>query len=147
MYQGVAQRLYCMARVLDFLASLVHHCRNQGSRNDIQSLRHKERVRALHDYLSSLDGKLPSLGSLSKQFGLSARRLNEAFAAEYGQSIFPYITDQRLEAAHKVMVAYSEPMKLVAERLGYAHVNRFIAAFKRKHGYTPGQLRRGGLGH
>jgi len=144
-FKGVAQRLHCMARVLDFLASLVHHCRSQTRQDSSQALRHKGRVRALHDYLSSLDGKLPSLGSLSKEFGMSARRLNEAFAAEYGQSIFAYITDQRLEAAHEVMVASSEPMKLVAERLGYAHVNHFIAAFKRKYGYTPGQLRRGGL--
>jgi AraC-like DNA-binding protein len=101
-------------------------------------------VQALHEYLSRLEGKLPTLSLLSKQFGLSARRLNEAFAAEYGQSIFAYITDQRLQAAHEVMVVTDEPMKRVAERLGYAHVNHFIAAFKRKYGYTPGQLRRGG---
>jgi AraC-like DNA-binding protein len=32
---------------------------------------------------------------------------------------------------------------LILERLGYAHVNHFIAAFKRKYGYPLGQQRRG----
>ena len=43
-YRGVAQRLYCMARILDFLASLVHHCRSQNDERERGNRRHKTRV-------------------------------------------------------------------------------------------------------
>jgi len=33
-------------------------------------------------------------------------------------------------------------MKVLAARLGYSHVNHFIAAFKKKFGYPPGSLRK-----
>jgi AraC-like DNA-binding protein len=33
-------------------------------------------------------------------------------------------------------------MKVIAERLGYSHVNHFITALKRKFGYPPGSVRK-----
>jgi AraC-like DNA-binding protein len=32
-------------------------------------------------------------------------------------------------------------MKVLAERLGYSHVNNFIHAFSKRFGYSPGSLR------
>ncbi len=62
--------------------------------------------------------------------------------AEYGQSTFSHMTGQRLAQAHALLSTDSVPMKLLAARLGYSHVNHFISAFKKRFGYPPGSVRR-----
>ena len=104
--------------------------------------RHRARIRDLHEYLMQLDGRLPTLSELAKDFGLSARQLNMEFSTEYGQSVFAFVTAHRLEQAHVALQQTALPMKTIAGRLGYSHVNHFITAFRRKFGYPPGSLRR-----
>lgn len=102
----------------------------------------REKAVALRDFLMQVEGKLPRLNELASRFGLSARALNEAFIQEYGQSIGAFINDYRLTQAHAALMQSDTPMKQLAARLGYSHVNHFITAFKRKFGYPPGSLRK-----
>lgn len=139
-FAGVARKLYAQARVLDYLAGLYSHVLSQPAARTERP--HRARVQALHHHLTHLEGRIPILSELASEFGLSARRLNEEFAAEYGQSIFNFIVNHRLEHAHAALLASTTPMKVLAARLGYSHVNHFITAFKRKFGYPPGSLRR-----
>lgn len=46
-----------------------------------------------------------------------------------------------------MLVETGLPMKVLASRLGYSHVNNFINAFKNRFGYSPGSLRRKALQH
>ncbi len=71
-----------------------------------------------------------------------ARVLNNGFKEIYGCSINTYISGQRLDSAHEVLVKSDIPMKTLAVNLGYSHVNHFITAFRKKFGYSPGSLRR-----
>ena len=137
---GSARMLYAQARVLDYLVGLIQHVAANGSVSKEHS--HGKRIRELHDYLTQLEGRLPTLSNLAKEFGLSARRLNEEFTAEFGQSVFSFMTEYRLTQAHASLQTNATPMKILADRLGYSHVNHFITAFKRKFGYPPGSLRK-----
>jgi AraC-like DNA-binding protein len=60
---------------------------------------------------------------------------------EYGESIFSFLTNYRLEQARMAIEKSGQPLKVIAHRIGYSHVNHFITAFKRKYNYTPGSLR------
>ena len=137
---GAARKLYAQARVLDYLVALLAHV---SSDTDIRKeYGQRKRIHELHDHLLQLEGSLPTLSDLAKQFGLSARRLNEGFVAEYGTSVYNFVTDHRLKLAHASILSSTTPLKTLAARLGYSHVNHFIVAFKRKFGYPPGSLRR-----
>lgn len=138
-YMGQTRRLFAQARALEYLGGLINYVCAADRR---PARRHVARIRELKEYLLSLEGRLPTLGELSKDFGLSAKQMNAEFNAEFGQSIFAFVTNHRLDQAHIVLQENDIPMKVVAERLGYSHVNHFITAFKRKHGYPPGALRR-----
>ncbi|WPL19545.1 Regulatory protein PchR [Thiorhodovibrio winogradskyi] len=140
-HQGPARRLYAQGKVLEYLAGLYEFVSREEA--PTKERRHSARIRELHDYLRNLEGHTPTPSQLSTDFGLSARRLNDDFVAEYGQSIFSFLTDYRLTQAHALLQADPIPLKVLAARLGYSHVNHFITAFKRKFGYTPGSLRRG----
>jgi AraC-like DNA-binding protein len=140
-FRGPARRLHAQARVLNYLAGLYEYLTTDLK--PVRERRHTARIRELRDYLVSLEGQVPTLNELAKDFGLSARHLNAEFAAEFGTSIPNFISDYRLEQAHAAVKEGTLPMKLLAARLGYSHVNHFITAFKRKFGYPPGSLRRG----
>ena len=139
-FSGPARKLYAQARVLDYLAGLHRHLSASGT--VLREKPHRMRIQELHDHLIHLEGRMPTLSDLANQFGLSARRLNEEFFSEYDQSIFNFVTEHRLEQAHSSLLAGTTPMKVISTRLGYSHVNHFIAAFKRKFGYPPGSLRK-----
>jgi AraC-like DNA-binding protein len=137
---GPARRLYAQARVLDYLAGLLDCL---SPRNFVCTKHAAERkIVDLHQHLMTLEGQLPTLVDLAKEFGVSARRLNADFAAKYGQSICVYMNDHRLAQAHAILLFDPIPLKTLALRLGYSHVNHFSAAFKKKFGYPPGSLRR-----
>ncbi len=139
-YTGPARRLFAQTKTLEYLGLLVDFLHAEKTLPRLG--RHTQKIRELKAYLMSLDGRLPALGSLAADFGLSAKQLNIEFKVEFGQSIFDHVTGNRLEQAHAALLQSSTPMKVISERLGYSHVNHFITAFKRRFGYPPGSLRR-----
>lgn len=140
--RGRMKQHYSQVKVLEYLCELIEHIEQQNG-----LLTHGQKqittIHDLHDYLSDLEGKLPSIVELAEQTGMSAQTLNQAFADEFGTTIHRFMTKKRLEEAHATIVETAAPLKVLAERLGYSHVNHFITAFKREFGYTPGSLRRG----
>lgn len=139
---GALQKLFAQSKALEYLCALAGHVCRQAQpapRKD----RKRDVVQELYVYLMQLEGKLPLLDELAVRCGMSARWLNDAFAREYGQTIYAFIADHRLNEAHAALLEGNRPIKAISERLGYSHSNHFTIAFKRKFGYPPGNLRRG----
>ncbi len=138
-YHGSARNLYTQAKVLESLANLLSSLHR--TKTDARVSNRRMKIVELHDYLTKLEGKLPTLTALSHDFGISARIMNEEFVSEYGESIFSFITGYRLDQAHHALESSNTSMKIISANLGYSHVNHFITAFRRKFGYSPGKLR------
>ena len=139
-FAGPTRRLFAQAKILEYLGGLVDFLHTEGDRP--KPSRHKEKIHALKEQLLALEGKLPTLGQLAQEFGLSAKQLNLKFKREFGQTIFDCVARHRLDQAHAALLGSDLPIKVLAERLGYSHVNHFITAFKRQFGFPPGSLRR-----
>ncbi len=135
---GPLRQLHAQARVLDFLVALV----GLGEDRDRPAAGQRPALHDLREELDQLPGQLPDLDALALRYGVSARALNAGFKREYGRSIYAYLTDRRLEAAHACLVGDYVPLKTVAARLGYASISHFSQAFTRKFGYRPGGVRR-----
>lgn len=138
--QGTLQRLFAQSKVLEYLCALGAWTSTLAPGTHRLPCR-QDRLRELHDYLTQLEGRLPGLEELAVQFGMSARQLNTAFAERYGLSIYAFVVDWRLNAAYIAIRDSDIALKLLANRLGYSHVNHFSRAFRRKFGHSPGQLR------
>jgi len=141
-YSPALKKLWAQARILDFITDLSNHFCERKNETLGGEKQARDRVQAVHEYLIKLEGKLPAIDLLALQFGRSARALNEEFQSEYGESIFSFVVNHRLNSAHEAIKNSSVPLKQLAEKLGYAHVNHFSAAFKKKFGYPPGSLRK-----
>lgn len=140
--QGSVRKVLLQAKAMEYLSGLSHYLQatQEGS---VTGPRLRDSVRALHAFLLESEGKPPSLEDLSRRFRQPARRLNQAFALEYGVSIHAFIASHRLDAARQALLHSDVPLKNLAERMGYSHVNHFYAAYKRRFGHSPGTLRRG----
>jgi AraC-like DNA-binding protein len=141
-YTPQLKKVWAQAKSLEYISELATHVCQSKHKAGTNEKQTRKLIKTLHQHLINLDGKLPTIDSLAHLFGRSARALNEDFQAEYGESIFSFVLNHRLNTAHEAIKNTSVPLKQISTRLGYAHVNHFSAAFKRKFGYSPGKLRR-----
>ncbi|WP_287346129.1 AraC family transcriptional regulator [Mesorhizobium sp.] len=92
---------------------------------------------------SDLQNKL-SICKLAEEFNITSRSVNKAFADRYG--INPdYRTMMRLSKAVDLLVKTEMPLKMIAYEVGYDYASNFCLAFKKHYGYTPKEIRSGGL--
>lgn len=136
-----SRKLFAQARSLELLAALVEHFVSQTAAEVVHDSKAKQRARDLHDELQRIEGKLPTLDELAERHGRSAKLLNEEFEQEYGESIYSFVTNYRLQQAHEALQSTEVSIKMLSVALGYSHVSNFTTAFKRKFGYPPGSLR------
>ena len=117
-YTGPARRLFAQTKTLEYLGLLVDflHAKETIPRQG----RHTQKIRELKEFLLSLDGRLPALNSLATDFGLSAKQLNIEFQAEFGQSIFDYVTTIRLDQAHAALLESPMPICWTAPSMNRA---------------------------
>ena len=79
----------------------------------------------------------PSLQELSEEIGLSLNKLKEGFKQLYGDTVFGYLLDHKMEEARQMLASTNYNVNEVGLRVGYSTSSHFIAAFKKKYGTTP----------
>jgi AraC-like DNA-binding protein len=99
-------------------------------------------VTSLYAELVNVTSEIPKIDELAKKYNVSTVKLNQSFIKKYNQSIYNFLTNQRLEQAYQALLNTDIAMKTLAHKINYSHVNHFITAFKKKFGVTPGSLRR-----
>ena len=79
----------------------------------------------------------PSLENLAVEIGLSLKKLKEGFKELYGDTVYSYLLDHKMEEACRMLNTQKYNVNEVGLRLGYSTASHFIAAFKKKYGTTP----------
>lgn len=79
---------------------------------------------------------------LAARFGLSASYLHAQFRQHVGQSPHQCLILQRMRAARHKLVTTGEPIKAIAQDVGYANTENFCRAFRKHCGLTAAAYRR-----
>ncbi|AWH73865.1 MULTISPECIES: helix-turn-helix transcriptional regulator [unclassified Dokdonia] len=79
----------------------------------------------------------PTLSELSDEIGLSLNKLKEGFKQIYGDSVFSFLFDYKMEVARQLLETGSHNVNEVGLKVGYSTASHFITAFKKKFGTTP----------
>lgn len=79
----------------------------------------------------------PTLQELSTEVGLSLKKLKEGFKKVYGDSVYSFLFDYKMEYARKLLDSGEYNVNEVGLKIGYSTSSHFIAAFKKKFGTTP----------
>jgi AraC-like DNA-binding protein len=79
----------------------------------------------------------PGLEELSEQVGLSLKKLKMGFKQIYGDTVFGFLFDYKMDYARQLLDSGSYNVNEVGLKIGYSTGSHFIAAFKKKFGTTP----------
>jgi AraC-like DNA-binding protein len=79
----------------------------------------------------------PSLQELADSVGLSLKKLKEGFKQIYGDTVYSFLFDYKMEVARKLLESGDHNVNEVGLKVGYSTASHFIAAFKKKFGTTP----------
>jgi AraC-like DNA-binding protein len=95
------------------------------------------KIRQAKDIIISKMSEPPSLKELSEEIGLSLKKLKEGFKQIYGDTVFSFLFEYKMEVARKLLESGAHNVNEVGLRVGYSTSSHFIAAFKKKYGTTP----------
>lgn len=95
------------------------------------------KIRKAKDIIISKMAEPPSLQELSDEIGLSLKKLKEGFKQIYGDSVYSFLFDYKMEVARKLLEHGNYNVNEVGLKVGYSTSSHFIAAFKKKYGTTP----------
>ncbi len=79
----------------------------------------------------------PGLDDLSDQVGLSLKKLKMGFKQIYGDTVYGYLFDYKMNYARQLLDSGSYNVNEVGLKIGYSTGSHFIAAFKKKFATTP----------
>lgn len=79
----------------------------------------------------------PTLQELANEVGLTLKKLKEGFKQIYGDSVFSFLFEYKMEYARKLLESNQYNVNEVGLKVGYSTASHFIAAFKKKYGVTP----------
>lgn len=79
----------------------------------------------------------PSLQELANKVGITLKKLKAGFKEIYGDSVYGFLFDYKMEYARKLLDSGSYNVNEVGLKIGYSTSSHFIAAFKKKYGITP----------
>ncbi|WP_374551565.1 helix-turn-helix transcriptional regulator [Flavobacterium sp.] len=79
----------------------------------------------------------PSLEELAEQVNLSLKKLKMGFKQIYGDTVYGFLFDYKMDYARQLLDSGSYNVNEVGLKIGYSTGSHFIAAFKKKFGTTP----------
>ncbi len=95
------------------------------------------KIRRAKDIVIARMAEPPSLQELSDEIGLSLKKLKEGFKQIYGDSVYSFLFDYKMEFARKLLETGEYNVNEVGLKVGYSTSSHFIAGFKKKFGTTP----------
>ena len=139
---GRAGRLLAESCALELLARSPLFDRNgdDGAAASV-SRRDRARMMGVRDLLMTEPDREHHLCDLARRSGMSVTTLKTKFAAVFGQPVFAFLRDVRLERARIGLEQEGWTVAQAAYYAGYRHPTSFTFAFRRKFGISPSASR------
>ena len=133
-----AAKLYFQGKTYELLS--LYFSYKEPSTENCPFLKDQETVRKIKhakEHLLKYVDSPPSLKELAKIAGLNEHQLKAGFKEIYGNSVFSFLLEHKLDHARVLLDTMKYQVNEVAFQTGYANPSHFIAAFKKKFGVTP----------
>ncbi|MFI8377875.1 helix-turn-helix domain-containing protein [Leeuwenhoekiella sp. NPDC079379] len=95
------------------------------------------KIKRAKDIIIARMAEPPSLQELADEINLSINKLKEGFKQIYGDSVYSFLFDYKMEVARQLLASGSHNVNEVGLKIGYSTASHFIAAFKKQYGTTP----------
>ncbi len=138
--QTSMQNLYIKAKAYEVLS--FYFGKTQDNKQSCPFLDNEDnvdKIKKAKQIIITYMAEPPSLQELADEIGLSLSKLKEGFKHIYGESVFNFLLDYKLEYARKLLLSKKHNVSEISLQIGYSTASHFIAAFKKKYGTTPKQ--------
>ncbi|MCR8630958.1 helix-turn-helix transcriptional regulator [Paenibacillus radicis (ex Xue et al. 2023)] len=102
----------------------------------------QSRIEAAREIMMVRMSEPPSLLQLSRLVGLNDYKLKVGFKEMYGNTVFGYLREKRLEQAWLLLQEGNANVNEVSCTVGYSNPSHFAEAFRKQYGVNPGALLR-----
>jgi AraC-like DNA-binding protein len=133
-----ARRIFLQGKVLEILSLYfsnrqpdVESCPFLNDEAIVRKIKH-----AKEHLLKNMDNA-PTIKELSKTAGLNEFQLKAGFKEIYGNTVYGYLLDHKLDHARALLDSKKFKVNEVSGQIGYSNTSHFIAAFRKKFGITP----------
>ncbi len=99
----------------------------------------ENKIRKVRRHIIENLDSVPDPDHLAVVYELPRSTLKEGYKYMYGKTIHQFHADHKLETAMQMLESGELLVKEIAFKIGYQNPSHFIAAFKKKYGYTPKQ--------
>lgn len=133
-----SKQLYYHAKALELLS--LYFSTKKPNTESCPFLNDQETVRkikhAKEHLLKNLESP-PSLKELARFAGLNEYQLKVGFKEIYGNTVYGYLLDHKLDHSRALLDKGRYQVNEVAYQIGYTNPSHYIAAFRKKYGVTP----------
>ncbi len=133
------KKLYLKAKAFELL-SLYFNMPAETNIEQCPFLADEENVRKISQAKEIIINQMaepPSLQELADEIDLSLKKLKEGFKEVYGDTVYGFLLDYKMEYARKLLESGDYNVNEVGLQVGYSTSSHFIAAFKKKFNTTP----------
>jgi len=139
-YQGIFKKTYLEAKVIELLNLQLDQFRQEEIKPKDPFKLRKEDINRLHqlkELIQSNPGADYSLNQLSEQIGFNDFKLKKGFKQLFGNTVFGYINDVRMEQSYRLLREGTHSVSTVSYLMGFKYPHHFSHAFKKKFGLLP----------
>lgn len=140
-YSGILKSMFFEGKVLELIAVYINEVISEKDKGTGTVRLTSQDLRGLHLVKELLDNNFVepmTISNLAKCAYVNEYKLKVGFKEIYGQSVYSYVIDKRMDAAKQLFEQKDMKIKDVASRVGYTNISHFIEAFRKKFGITPG---------
>lgn len=133
------EKLYSKGKVYELISLYFHKSDNEGAQNCpfLEDEANVEKIQKAKQILIDNMAEPPTLNELSDRINLPLQHLKDGFKQIYGETVFAYLLNYKMEYARKLLATKKYNISEVSFEIGYSTPSHFIAAFKKKFGATP----------
>ena len=140
-YEGAMKRMFLEAKALELIVLRLEQLLLKAIPTNTFSLKSvdKDSIHYAKEILLKNMSNPPSLLDLSKQTGINVNKLKYGFKELFGNTVFGYLRDQRLDIACLLLKTKKMSVTEVAHEVGYNNISSFAEAFKTRFGMNPSE--------
>ncbi|GAB3247878.1 AraC family transcriptional regulator [Larkinella harenae] len=140
---GYSKRLYIEAKVIELVALQIDQYERIKNAPLVLRLKEEEvqKMHRVRQIITENPEKTFSLKDLSREVGTNEYNLKKHFKQLFGDTVFGYIQNFRMEKAKAMLAERNAKIAEVGRQLGYKHATHFTTAFKKYYGFLPHKLK------
>lgn len=138
------KKLFLLSKSIELLVLSADAYNDVASRKEvfIKNTTDKEKIIAVRDLINERVHCPPNLTEIARTVGLNEYKLKRGFKETFNNTVFGYLTEQRLQLAHRYLLDTEKTAAEISFELGYSTPQHFNTAFKKKFGVTPTTVRK-----